>query len=155
MQKDPIDIAVNARNYVEKQVKSLPGELGNDKEYFDKFLKGFDTAKEMADNEEKTAILEDTAVKVANQLSFILFRHSALSAEAEKEYRALPTAEATTEAVRTAKKSRDDENNELMEKNKAAQNKQKEIDVFMQVISGLSKEEAEKKIEDYIAAGGR
>lgn len=148
-----MEIAEQAKTYLEKLVKILPEDDKN-YEYFAKFLNSYGTAKDLADNDEKKAIATDAVVKTANQLTFMMFRDGALTEELEKEYRALPKPEETTKAVEDANKVRKDSYEELAKKNKEAEEQQKDIDIFIQVLGGLSKEEAEQKLEDYKKAGG-
>ena len=148
-----MEIAEQAKTYLEKLVKILPEDDKN-YEYFAKFLNSYDTAKELADNDEKKAIATDAVVKTANQLTFMMFRDGTLTEELEKEYRALPKPEETTKAVEEVNKVRKDSYEELAKKNKEAEEQQKDIDIFIQVLGGLSKEEAEQKLEDYKKAGG-
>lgn len=148
---DTIDKAVS---YLNKAIKQLP-EGDENHETLTRFLNGVESAKAMADNEEKKAIIADATIKLSNQLSFILFKKELLTDELTKEYRALPTTEETSRALEEANAARKAEYEELAKRNKEAQDKQEEIDVLQQVLGGLSKEEAEKKIEDYKNAGGR
>ena len=143
-----------AKEYLEKIVKILP-EDHQSHEYFSKFLTSYDAANDLADNDEKKALLKDATVKVANQLTFILFRDGLLTDELEKEYRTLPKPEETTEELNAANKVRKDRYEELAKKNKEAEDEQAEIDVFQQVLGGRSVEEAKQRIEDYKTAGGR
>ena len=149
-----MEIAEQAKTYLEKAIKILPEDDKN-YEYFAKFLNSYDTAKELADNDEKKAVATDAIVKTAHQLTFMLFRDDTLTEELEKEYRALPKPEETTKAVEGANKVRKDSYEELAKKNKEAEEQQKDIDIFLQVLGGLSKEEAEQRLEDYKKAGGR
>ena len=147
-----MEVAEQAKAYLEKLIKLLP-EDNHNHEYFTKYLNSFETAKELADTDEKKALIADATVKVANQLTFIMFRESLLTAELEKEYRELPKPEETTKTLEEVNKVRKDHYEELAKANKEAQNEQQEIDVFQQVLGGLSKEEAQQKIEDYKNAG--
>lgn len=147
-------VTEQAISYIEKAKQKLP-EGHRDHEYFSRFLGSVDNAKELADTEEKKLMLKDTAVKVANQLSFILFRENLLSEELEKEYRELPSPEATEAELKQENEIRKQSYEELQKQLNEAQNKQKAVDIFMQVMGGLSKEEAEEKYEQYQQAGGR
>lgn len=140
--------------YIKNASKALPKDH-RDAEYFKKALKNLPVAHQMATDDEKRLMLIDTAVKVANQLSFILFREHRLTPELEKEYRELPSPEITSAEAETANKKRVAASEELSKQIAVEQNKQKDVDIFIQVMGGLSKEEAEKKYNDYIAAGGR
>lgn len=140
--------------YVEKASALLP-EGHRDAEYFIKFLENMPKAAELADIDEKRLLMEDTAVKVANQISFILFREKLLTAELENEYRELPGPEKTTANLEAVTKKRTDAAENVAKAVQGHQNAQKDIDIFVQVMGGLSKEEAEKRYEDYVKAGGR
>lgn len=149
-----METADKAKSYLEKAIKVLP-EDNHNHDYFAKFLTSFENAKKIADNDEKKAYLADATVKVANQLSFILFRENLLTEDLEKEYRALPSAEETTKALEEANKVRKDKYEELAKMNKEAEDEQMDMDVFQQVLGGRSVEEAKQKLEDYKNAGGR
>ena len=149
-----METADKAKSYLEKAIKVLP-EDNHNHDYFAKFLTSFENAKKIADSDEKKAYLADATVKVANQLSFILFRENLLTEELEKEYRALPSAEETTKALEEANKVRKDKYEELAKMNKEAEDEQMDMDVFQQVLGGRSVEEAKQKLEDYKNAGGR
>lgn len=149
-----MEVAEQAKAYIEKAIKVLP-EDNHNHEYFAKFLTSFDNAKELVDNDEKKAIITDASVKVANQLTFIMFREGLLSEELEKEYRGLPKPEETTEKLEEVNKVRKDKYEELAKANKAAEDEQADIDMFQQVLGGRSVEEAKQKLEDYKNAGGR
>lgn len=149
-----METADKAKSYLEKAVKVLP-EDNHNHDYFAKFLTSFENAKKIADSDEKKAYLADATVKVANQLSFILFRENLLTEDLEKEYRALPSAEETTKTLEEVNKARKDKYEELAKMNKEAEDEQADIDVFQQVLGGRSIEEAKQKLEDYKAAGGR
>lgn len=149
-----MEIAERARTYIEKAVKVLPEDNRNH-EYFAKFLTSFDNAKELANNDEKKAIIADASVKVANQLTFIMFREGLLSEELEKEYRDLPKPEETEAATEKAHAPRKERQEKALEANKALEDEQAEFDVFTQVLGGRSVEEAKQKLEDYKNAGGR
>lgn len=145
---------MEAKAYLEKLVKVLP-EDHRDYGYFTKFLNSYENAKEMADTEEKKAILADAVVKVANQLTFIAFRDESLTEELEKEYRTLPKPEETTKALEEINQKRKESYEELRKANQKIQDEQDEIDIFQRVLGGMSKEDAEAKLEEYKNAGGR
>lgn len=145
---------MEAKAYLEKLVKVLP-EDHRDYEYFTKFLNSYETAKDMADNDEKKAIINDAVVKVANQLTFVMFREGLLTEELEKEFRTLPKPEETTKALEDAHQARKDRYEELRKMNQKAQDEQDEIDIFQRVLGGMTKEDAEAKLEEYKNAGGR
>lgn len=149
-----METAEKAKSYIEEAVKILPEDNRNH-EYFAKFLTSFDNAKELADNDEKKAIITDASVKVANQLTFIMFREGLLSDELEKAYRELPKIDETEKALEEAHAPRKERQEKALETNKALEDEQADIDVFQQVLGGRSVEEAKQKLEDYKSAGGR
>lgn len=146
--------AEQAKQYIEKASKVLP-EDDHNHEPIAKFLNSYKTAAEMADNDEKKAILSDVANKLAHQLTFILFDQELLTEELEAEYRKLPKTSESAKAVEEANATRKEGYEKLAKLNTEAQNAQKEIDIFQQVIGGLSKEEAEKRYAEYEAAAGQ
>lgn len=149
-----MEIAEQAKIYLEKAIKLLPEDNKN-LEYFVKFLEGYANAKDLADNAEKQALIVDAIVKVANQLTFIMFRERLLTEELERAYRALPKPEETTASLEKANAARKKRYEELAKMNKEAEEEQAEIDVVQQVLGGRSVEEAKQKLEDYKQAGGR
>lgn len=149
-----METAEKAKTYLEKAIKLLPEDNKNF-EYFVKFLEGYANAKDLANSEEKQALIVDAIVKVANQLTFIMFRENLLTDELEKEYRALPKPEETSAKLEEANNVRKKHYEELAELNKEAEDEQAEIDIVQQVLGGRSVEEAKQKLEDYKAAGGR
>lgn len=143
-----------ATEFIAKIVPILPDNHKDNRDYFEKFLNNFETAKGMADDTEKMLQLKDAAVKIANQAAFIAFREGILTDELEKEYRGLPSAEYTTSMYKAELDKRKSEDEELMNKVREAQNRQKSMDIFTQVLGGLSKEEAEERYAKYQQAGG-
>lgn len=143
-----------AYEFIKKTQEALP-EGHRDKEYFEKFLENMPKAKELADNQEKAMLLTDTAVKVANQLSFILFRENKLTEAAEREYRELPDTVYVQSLLEKVTKERVDAAEAVRAQMTEAQNAQKSIDIFTQVMAGLSPEEAEQRYNEYVKAGGR
>lgn len=140
--------------YVQKALPSLPKDH-RDAEYFAKFLENMPKAAEIADTDEKKFLMEDTAVKVANQISFILFREKLLTPELENEYRELPAPEKTQANLEAETKKRTNLAEAAGKKLQEHQNAQKSVDIFMQVMGGKSVEEAEEAYKKYVEAGGR
>lgn len=140
--------------YIQKAAPALP-EGHRDAEYFAKFLENMPKAAEVANTDEKKLLMEDTAVKVANQISFILFREKLLTPELENEYRELPSPEKTTENLEAETKKRTDAAEAASKKIQEHQNAQKDVDIFIQVMGGKSVEEAEEAYNRYVEAGGR
>lgn len=143
-----------AIKYIEKAMTILPeGDAAI--EQYEKFLKGAKNAKGMLTNKEREARLQMDAINCANHVTFTLFRKGLLSEELEKQYRALKTAEEASEEYKKLYDARNAEDEKLREAVRKAQDAQKDMDVFVQVIGGASKEEAERRIEAYRQAGGR
>lgn len=143
-----------AYDYVKKATPSLPKDH-RDAEYFAKFLENMPKAASIADTDEKRLLMEDIAVKVANQISFILFREKLLTPELESEYRELPSPEKTQANLEAETKKRTSLAEAAAKKIQEHQNAQKSVDIFMQIMGGKSVEEAEEAYKKYVEAGGR
>lgn len=121
------------------------------KEFFEGILKSLEVAKAEANNEEKEARYIDASVKYANQISFILFRKSALSDEMEAALRELPTPEDTAAKVAEFNNARQARIDEINKQHQAIFDEEKDLDVFTGIIAGLSKEDAEKRMAEHEA----
>lgn len=121
------------------------------KEFFEGILKSLEVAKAEANNEEKEARYIDASVKYANQISFILFRKSALSDEMEAALRELPTPEDTAAKVAEFNNKRQARIDEINKQHQAIFDEEKDLDVFTGIIAGLSKEDAEKRMAEHEA----
>lgn len=122
------------------------------KKYFDNVADSLTTAKDMiGDSEEKEARIEDAAIKFVNQLAFILFRNGTITEEETETFRTLPAPEETSKAVRKFEEAHQAKIDEINEKQQAIMDERKELDLFLAIISGMSKEEAEKRIAQYEA----
>lgn len=120
------------------------------KTYFDGTIKSLEEAQGLVKEDlEKEARLVDASVKFANQLCFILFREEKLTEELAKEYRSLPTPEETSKEVRGFNEDREARIADLNEKHAKIVEEQKELDIFLGVISGMSAEEAQKRMEEH------
>lgn len=139
---------MDIKTYLEKLIVLLP-EDHRDSDYFINFLDNYRNAKELADTDEKKALLEDTITKVAHQLTFIAFRDEFLTDDLAKVYRTLPKPEETSKALEEAHQARKDRYEELRKMNQAAQDEQDEIDIFQRVLGGMSKEDAEARLAEY------
>lgn len=142
------DTTTKAVEYVKKALFILP-EDNRDYGYFTKFLDAYDNAEKLADTDEKVAILYATAVKVAHQITSILFRLNKLPEDLLKEYREFPLPEDAEKEYIEVSKPRKEKAEELQKKLAETQDEQIEVDVFIQVVNGVSEEEARQKIEDY------
>lgn len=121
------------------------------KTYFDGVVESLNAAKDMADDEEKNARLEDAAIKFVNQLCFILFREQLITDDLTARLRELPSPETTAEAVRGYDQARDARIEELNKKHEEIIDEQKALDLFTAVIAGYSKEEAARKMAEHDA----
>lgn len=128
--------------------------LGKDdqKDYFEKSIASVKNASELVgDNKEKEAYLVDASVKYANQLCFILFRDNTLPDSLAEEYRKLPTPEETSEKVKEFTNARDARFEELKKQHQVATEEQKDLDIFLGVIAGMSQEEAARRMAEHDA----
>lgn len=128
--------------------------LGKDdqKDYFEKSIASVKNASELVgDNKEKEAYLVDASVKYANQLCFILFRDNTLPDSLAEEYRKLPTPEETSEEVKEFTNARDARFEELKKQHQVATEEQKDLDIFLGVIAGMSQEEAARRMAEHDA----
>lgn len=154
------DTTTKAVEYIKEALKLLPKD-NRDYGYFTKFLAAYERANEILDKsvaddltKEREAILYATAIKVAHQLSSILFRFNLLDEKTEKAYREFPLPEKAEEEYHAVADPRMEATKAAQEKVVAEQSKQAEIDVFVQVVNGRSEEEAREKIAAYRNAGG-
>lgn len=143
-----------ALKFIEKAKGLLP-EGDQNIEGYDKFLKGAKNAKGMLTNKERELRLQMDAINAANHAAFTLFRQGLLTGDVEKEYRSLKGADKAAEEYKVVYEERAKADEELREKVKKAQDAQKDMDIFVQVIGGASAKEAEQRIESYRQAGGR
>lgn len=143
-----------ALKFIEKAKATLP-EGDKNIEGYEKFLKGAKNAKGMLTTKERELRLQMDAINAANHAAFTLFRQNLLTGELEKEYRALKGADKATEEYQAVYDERNKADEELRKKVAAAQDAQKDMDIFVQVIGGASAKEAEARIEAYKKAGGR
>lgn len=148
-------ITEQAEDFLKKIIAILP-EKDEFKEGYEKMLSGIQNAKPMADNEEKQKRLECDAINAANHAAFAAFRKNLLTNELEVEYRSLPTSDYVAGVYTRVLKERQEKDKELQQKVVEAQNAEKEMEVFAQVIGGRSREEAEQAYDNYVkaAAGG-
>ncbi|MCR5353469.1 MAG: hypothetical protein K6D98_04110, partial [Clostridiales bacterium] len=121
----------------------------NNKIYFQGCIDSYANARELADNEEKQTYLYDAAVKWMNQMTFLLYRHEALTDDAAKAFRKFDTPEETTKAVGEYKDARQDRINEIRAEQEAVMAEEKELDILKGVIAGMGVEEAKQKLAEY------
>ncbi len=136
--------------FIRKTLVVLP-EDNKDRGYFTKFLDSYDNALELADNEEKEALLQRTAVYVMNQLVMNLFRYNKLPDDVEKEYRTFITLDEADADFEKAVEDRKKEGEEYQKLAEVVQQKQLDIDLFKQVLNGKSVEEAKEALANYAA----
>ena len=108
-----------------------------------------DGSKEKPSDAEFHAILNDAAVRYANQIAFILFIDNKLDDELAADLRTLPSVD----EVSSERKTHDNARNARIEEIKSEQqriiDRQQQIDLFTAVIAGYSREEAESKMKAY------
>lgn len=121
----------------------------NNKIYFQGCVDSYANARELADNEEKQTYLYDAAVKWMNQMTFLLYRHEALTDDAAKAFREFDTPEETTKAVGEYKDARQDRINEIRAEQEAVMAEEKELDILKGVIAGMGVDEAKQKLAEY------
>lgn len=145
-----ITITEKAQKLIDEGIKLLEDE--KQIEYFTSVLESLKSAKDLAgDNEEKLDRLTDAAIKYVNQLFFILFRHDKLSKEIADEFRTLPSPEVTGEKIKEYEAAHQAKIDAINEEQKAVMAERKELDIFLAVISGMTKEQAEQKMAAYEA----
>lgn len=135
-------------------IKTLKEKLTDEdqKKYFDNVVESLATAEGMLDgDEEKENRILDAAIKYVNQLAFILFREGTISEEETAAFRELPAPEETSKKVKEYEKAYQARVDEVTAKQREMMEERKGLDLFLAVISGMSKEEAEKKMAQYEA----
>lgn len=121
------------------------------KKYFEDTIQYLNNAKEIANNEEKNALLADAIIKYANQLCFILFRENTITDELTTEIRGLITPEESSKMAHTYQEARQTRIDDLNRQHEAIVEEQKDLDIFFGVISGKSAEEAKALMEQHQA----
>ena len=144
---DSSEVIAKAMETIEKGTPLLTDKA--QEEYFIKTLQSLKDAEELVDNDEKTARMKDASVKFANQLCFILFREGTITQDLTDLLRSLPTPEMTSEEVKAYTDARDARIKALNDAHSLIVDEQKNLDVFLAVIAGYSKEEAVKKMKEH------
>ena len=121
------------------------------KKYFTDTITYLGNANNIADNEEKTMLLADAAVKYANQLCFLLYRENTITEDLTAKIRGLITPEKSSEMAKKYNTERQARIDELNKQHEAIIDEQKELDIFFGVISGKSAEEAQALLEKHEA----
>lgn len=146
--KDKLLLIKNLCSYIDTAKESLTNEQS--KEYFANTLESLKNAQDnVADNEEKIAILLDSANRFANQLTFTLFRENALTDGLANSYRTFPSVEETSEEANKFKLARRDAIAEINAEQAKIMREEKGISIFKAIIGGMSKEDAKAKLEEY------
>lgn len=101
------------------------------------------------DDPEKIAMLTAYAVQEANSVVSALWRDQILPKEMEEEYRKLPSMKEVADAYNKFTAERKTRMDAIMDQHRAVANEEKELDIFKGVINGMSKEESQKKYEEY------
>lgn len=119
------------------------------KDYFSDVIKSLGTAEDLVNNDEKAVRMIDATVKFANQLCFILFREATITEELTAALRELPSPEATSEPVKKFNDEREGRIEDLNKKHAEIIDEQKELDIFLGVIAGMSAEEAARRMQEH------
>lgn len=144
-----LDTIKGIKEYIKENVSLIKDDEHNTK-YFNGIINSIDVATGMCgQDEEKIRRTYDAAVKWANQLTFLLWRREALTEEAEKFYRSLPTPESTSELAHELSAKRDERAKEITAEMDEVRAEQRAMDIFTAVLGGMTKEEAEKRQAEY------
>lgn len=141
------EVVAKSMEIIEKGTPLLTDEKQT--EYFKGVLESLKTADGMVNNKEKATRMQDAAVKFANQLCFILFREDTITGELTDLLRCLPTPESTTESVKEFTDEREARIKALNDAHAAIMDEQKDLDIFLGVIAGMSPEEAERRMKEH------
>lgn len=101
------------------------------------------------ENEEKIAMLRAYAVQEANRVASTLWREGLITAEYEKEYRALPSMKEMADAYNAFTDARKARMDEVMADHKVIADEERELDIFKGIINGIPAEESEKRYDEY------
>lgn len=99
------------------------------------------------DTERKLYCIEDATSKYANQITFYLFRQNLLTDELTKSFRELRTPEQTIPDLAEQEKKIKAEEDALLAQRDALIKRQDSYDLIQAILGGMSKEDAEKRIE--------
>lgn len=141
------EVVAKAMEILEKGTPLLKDE--DQSAYFTGTLQSLKNADELVDNKEKAVRMQDASVKFANQLCFILFREDVITKELTDLLRCLPTPETTTELVKQYNDDRDARIKALNDAHSAIVDEQKNLDIFLGVIAGMTPEEAAKRMKEH------
>lgn len=141
------EVVAKAMEIIEKGTPLLKDE--DQTAYFTSTLEALKNADKMVNNKEKAARMQDASVKFANQLCFILFREDTITKELTDLLRCLPTPETTTALVKEFNDERDARIKALNDAHSAIVDEQKDLDVFLGVIAGMTPEEAARRMKEH------
>lgn len=137
-----------ALEVIEEATELLEDE--NQIKYFKSVVESLKYAEGMVEeNLEKETRLRDASVKFANQIMFILFRKDNIGEELLEKFRKLPTPEETGKEVAEYENDYKARIEAVNEKQMALMEERKALDIFLAVISGMTKEEAERRMAQY------
>lgn len=105
-------------------------------------------AMEITDSSEKASRVNGSGITWARQLAFILFDEGLMTDELEAEYRAIGNYHQVVDAVKQFNDEREARATEHYDIIQDINKEKGELDVFMAVLRGMSKEEAEKKVAE-------
>lgn len=141
------EVVAKSMDIIEKGTPLLTDEKQT--EYFKGVLESLKTADGLVDNKEKASRMQDAAVKFANQLCFILFREGTITEELTDMLRCLPTPESTSELVKEFTDEREARIKALNDAHAAIMDEQRNLDIFLGVIAGMSEEEAARRMKEH------
>lgn len=135
-------------DFMAKYMDLLPND--NQRETIKKIVDNFKVAYDStADNPEKRAYLYALYVNNAAVMASTLFEYQALTAEAQKEFYALPSRVDADEALKPYRDAMEAENAEIRERQDKAREKAHGLEVFKTIALGASPEEAKERVENY------
>lgn len=120
------------------------------KEFLGKAISAGDNALEsIGEDEEKFAYLYYAALNWANQATIFLLQENKLSDELLATYREFPLPEEAEATLKEYRGSRQAERDRINAEQKKVMDKENELNVFQAIVGGMSKEEAQAKMEEY------
>lgn len=100
-------------------------------------------------NEEKEAMLEAYSVQEAGRVVSTLWRLQLLTDDLEAEYRKLPPLKEESDKYNAYITNRRERLEDAMNPVRAIQDEEKDLEIFMGIINGISAKDAEKRYEEY------
>lgn len=120
------------------------------KEFLKKAISaGLTALDSINEDEEKFAYLYYATLNWANQATIFLLQEDKLSDELITEYRSFPLPEEAEATLKEYRGSRQAERDRINAEQKKVMDKENELNVFQAIVGGMSKEEAQAKMEEY------